>query len=486
MDPAPDTARLCAALLDGNPLVVFAVDADLQVRTIHNRAVFEQWRDMTEPAERLDCGPLHGVLAQLMSPARARQLEAQIRDSAPDAGQLGVFTLFAPRGGAHERHVAATVAAAEDPPGNARLLVLRDITGLHEAQQALAATRLSLDAAMAVLHAPPDALRLFLGSAIASVGAIRATLRMPARNQAALRDKLARLETTTRQLAGEARTVGIDPVREACEQLAARLSMLLQLDCISGDALLPLALLVDDIAGATGTVWRIEEQRYAAAQPATTSVAATAERPARRSADWSRASERRWTGFLRRRGEQLGTLVRFGMEGAALVPAAQRRSIDEMLQHLLLNAVEHGIETPEERLAADKPASGQVTVKFEDRGAAGLRMTVRDDGRGFDVARIGRAAVRCGLVSEESLVERDAGDVVGLVFKPAFTTEGLDAEQGRGRGMPFLRRAVTHLGGQISVATKRGRYTQFTIHIPQAAGMHAPEMHAHPASLDKP
>ena len=58
---------------------------------------------------------------------------------------------------------------------------------------------------------------------------------------------------------------------------------------------------------------------------------------------------------------------------------------------------------------------------------------------------------------------------MGLIFKPTFTTEGLDDGERHGRGMAYLRRKITRLGGQISVATKPGRYTLFTVELPESA-----------------
>ncbi|MEO6184784.1 MAG: ATP-binding protein, partial [Steroidobacteraceae bacterium] len=239
--------------------------------------------------------------------------------------------------------------------------------------------------------------------------------------------------------------------------------------------LLPLAMFVDGIATAVGNAWRAEEQRYCEPQPQPHAGSSDAgPRRSRKSTSWPQASERRWNEFLRRRGEEIGTLARLSMSGAEIVSPALRRDVDEILQHLLRNALEHGIETPEQRLAAGKPASGQISVKFEDKAAAGLRITVRDDGRGFDLQRIGQAAVRCGLISEESLLEQDAVDLVGLIFRPAFTTDGVTDCDGHGRGMTYLRSAITRLNGQISVATKAGRYTQFTIQLPHMAVLQTP------------
>ena len=156
------------------------------------------------------------------------------------------------------------------------------------------------------------------------------------------------------------------------------------------------------------------------------------------------------------------------MTGAQEVPPQQRRHVDEILQHLLKNSLDHGIETPEDRLAAGKSAAGRISVGFSRAGNGTLKMTVHDDGRGFDMSRIGRAAVQSGLLSEESLARRDAGDLVGLIFKPTFTTEGLADGERQGRGMSYLRRKITRLGGQISVATKPGRYTLFTVELPES------------------
>jgi signal transduction histidine kinase len=292
-----------------------------------------------------------------------------------------------------------------------RMLMLRDVTALADLQHNLAETQLALDAAMAALRAPPHGLRMFLGSALTSISAIRAILKMPARDPDALHDKLARLHAAVAQLGREAEALQLAPIHDACQALLMRLAALLERDELTGGALLPLAILVDRIAGAAGTLWRIEEQRYVEPAPAKPRV--------RRQADWTFASERRWASFLRHRGEEIGVLVTLEMTGAVHVPKHLRAGVDDLLQHILRNAVEHGIETPEERLAAQKPASGKVTVCFENLGGAQLRMTVRDDGRG------------------------------------------------RGLGLTFLRKAVAQLGGQIAVAARPEQYTQFVIDLPQ-------------------
>ena len=461
-----DAGQLLGTVLAAGQTVVLEINSTGHLQSAHNAILLDDWCDRDDVIEGRNT--LQDLLGSLAGVSAVRELvpliNGAIAAQASERPDPAIGTLRVRASGGIERHIEIRLQRRAD---DCFLLLLRDITARGEAQLVLATAQLSLDTAMACLRAAPKALRLFLGASMASVGAIRATMRLPARSQAALRDKLARLRADVDRLEGEARQIHLAPVMTACQGLSAQIAALLQQGSISGDAVLPLSLLIDQVASATGTAWRIEEQRYSPPPAAAEKPAVNATRP-RRPADWAKAIERRWAGYLRRRGEEAGTLVRLAMEGAQHVPVGLRRPVDEILQHLVSNAIAHGIETPEERLAADKPAAGQITIRFEDQGRAGLRMTVRDDGRGFDTARIGRAAVNCGLVSEESLLERNAADVVGLIFRPDFTTEGLDGEDAGGRGMSFLRRTVARLGGQVSVATKAGRYTQFNIQLPAA------------------
>ena len=110
---------------------------------------------------------------------------------------------------------------------------------------------------------------------------------------------------------------------------------------------------------------------------------------------------------MHQNGDALGVLARLKMTGAELVPARHQRHVDAILHPLLDNALQHGIEDLERRLKAGKPAAGQITVTFRDMGAEGIEMTVHDDGAGFDVDRIGRAAVSSGLLTEATLGKRN-------------------------------------------------------------------------------
>jgi signal transduction histidine kinase len=460
-------SRFVEILLISGRTVALQLSARFAIRVVHNAPLLAEWRGTDEglPAS------LRSLLDELLPLPQARALSQQIvaaADAVDEAGvQLGTTMMRASHGGGADRHVSLALHRCDDE-GLPLVLLLRDATQLENLQHSLQASRHAHAAAMAMLRASPRSVRSFLAAASTSVTELRATLRAPARDQPAVLDKLARLKEGATLLAAGARANGVEMIADAADQLGGLAVALRERPQLAGNDLLSLAPALDAVASSVGNCVRMEEQRFvpaaSAAAPADGAGAGRTTQPV--ATEWARAAFRRWASFLRHRGTELGKLARLQVHGAQLVPEPLRREVDDLLQHLLRNAVEHGVETPEERLAAGKPASGEMQVSFELRDGRELVMTVRDDGRGFDVQRIGRAAVLSGLLAEESLLEFEPGDVVGLIFKPDFSTEHLEGEAGRGRGMSFLRRTVARLGGDIAVATRPGSYTQFILRLP--------------------
>jgi two-component system chemotaxis sensor kinase CheA len=101
-------------------------------------------------------------------------------------------------------------------------------------------------------------------------------------------------------------------------------------------------------------------------------------------------------------------------------------------------------------------------------GDAALELSVQDDGQGFDTDKLGRAAVARGLLTEDTLQKTEARSLIGLIFRPGFSTAPVSAP-GRGLGMEFLRELVARLDGRITVATKPRQYTRFRIELPLRA-----------------
>lgn len=140
--------------------------------------------------------------------------------------------------------------------------------------------------------------------------------------------------------------------------------------------------------------------------------------------------------------------------------------LSEPLLHMLRNSLVHGIEPPEERLAAGKNATGLIHIHAFNRENQ-LVIEVRDDGRGIDEERVKRKAVASGLITPEEAERLGPGEASQLIFASGFSlAEGITDIAGRGVGMDVVKNSVESVGGQVSVASEVGHGTTFTMTLP--------------------
>lgn len=143
--------------------------------------------------------------------------------------------------------------------------------------------------------------------------------------------------------------------------------------------------------------------------------------------------------------------------------------VADALKHLVINAVDHGCETPAERLAAGKPAQATVTVSARSAGGT-VVIEVADDGRGIDEAAVHAAAVAKGIITPDTVLSGQA--LLGLLFTPAFTTAAAVTEtSGRGVGLDVVQLAVEDLGGTVEITTEVGVGTTFVLTLPVTLGV---------------
>jgi two-component system chemotaxis sensor kinase CheA len=138
--------------------------------------------------------------------------------------------------------------------------------------------------------------------------------------------------------------------------------------------------------------------------------------------------------------------------------------IGDPLTHLVRNSIDHGIEPPDVRVAAGKPAAGRIGLRAYQQGG-NIYIEISDDGRGLDTEKIRAKAVSTGLVApEEALTDEQ---VFGLIFRPGFSTADRVTEvSGRGVGMDVVRQNVDALGGSIAIESAPGAGTTFRIKLP--------------------
>lgn len=146
-------------------------------------------------------------------------------------------------------------------------------------------------------------------------------------------------------------------------------------------------------------------------------------------------------------------------------------AMSEPLIHLLRNAVDHGIEPPDERQKQNKKRSGTVVLSAR-RAENHILIDVEDDGSGIDIARVRDVAVGRGLIRPEEVEYLADKDVLDLLFSPGFSSaEKITGVSGRGIGLDIVRTSVKRLGGTVEVTTQRGQGTKFTLTLPLATAI---------------
>jgi two-component system chemotaxis sensor kinase CheA len=141
-------------------------------------------------------------------------------------------------------------------------------------------------------------------------------------------------------------------------------------------------------------------------------------------------------------------------------------AIGDPLVHLVRNALDHGLEPPEERVAAGKSQRGRLEISARHAGGS-VVIGVRDDGRGIDPLRVARKAAERGLIEASAVDSVDAVRACELVFAPGFSTaDQMSDVSGRGVGMDAVRAKVRELGGEVSLTSSLGNGSRIEIRLP--------------------
>jgi two-component system chemotaxis sensor kinase CheA len=174
----------------------------------------------------------------------------------------------------------------------------------------------------------------------------------------------------------------------------------------------------------------------------------------------------RFPRLVREIGASLGKPIRLVTEGEdAEADKAVVEALFEPLLHVLRNAIDHGVEAPEERAARGKPEAATVVLRAAREGDH-VVVEVTDDGRGIQIERVRQIAQERGMGSPEALAAMSEGEVANLVFAPGFSTATAVSDlSGRGVGMDAVRVAIERLGGQVRIESRAraGTIVRFTL-----------------------
>ncbi len=169
--------------------------------------------------------------------------------------------------------------------------------------------------------------------------------------------------------------------------------------------------------------------------------------------------------LVREVAAMVGKQVRLVTEGEGTeVDKTVIERLTDPITHMIRNAIDHGLETPEERVAKGKPAEGTVRLAALHRSGR-IVIEVADDGRGIDRARVKASAVSKGLIAANA--EMTDEEIDNIIFMPGFSTASTVSDiSGRGVGMDVVKRSIQALGGRITIASEPGRGSVFTMSLP--------------------
>jgi len=146
-----------------------------------------------------------------------------------------------------------------------------------------------------------------------------------------------------------------------------------------------------------------------------------------------------------------------------------RSVVDEIgdpLIHLIRNAMDHGLESPDERMAAGKSRVGTLVLAAVHEGNQ-IIISIKDDGRGIDTERVGRKAIEKGLLTEEQLAALSQREMFDLIFLPGFSTKEKATDlSGRGVGMDVVKTNIKKLNGLIEIKSEKGQGSEFILRLP--------------------
>ncbi|KAF0229585.1 MAG: two-component system chemotaxis family sensor kinase [Beijerinckiaceae bacterium] len=165
--------------------------------------------------------------------------------------------------------------------------------------------------------------------------------------------------------------------------------------------------------------------------------------------------------------EELGKKIELVTSGAETeIDRQLLEMIKDPLLHMVRNAADHGLEMPDERIAAGKPAQGTINLRAAQESGY-IIVEVSDDGRGIDIERVKAKAIRNGMTTEADIVRMSDEQILRFVMEPGFSTAAAITNiSGRGVGLDVVRSHVEQVGGIVDLRSRAGRGLTVTIKLP--------------------
>ena len=396
----------------------------------------------------------------------------------------------------------------------ARILVnVNDVSDAVYLEQRLEKERsqndMQIEMLTTILNVNPKIINEFISNTKAHINKMNNILKNPGSSQFELEGKLKAIYREMHSLKGEASALKLHSFTKIASDAEDKLDALQNQGKLSGNNFLPLAVHLDDLLSLSNTIETLGERINQAspksanaskntdtiksavplAAPASdiekSNIAINESAPIHNSSmnspivggndiDLNDESSDDQLSFYRDFAKDIaarqGKQVQLNSQtlAQAAIPTHLKNVVKEISIQLLRNAVVHGIETPETRESANKPAVG--TIDLEVQGdSRDLIITLQDDGQGIDYDSIRQKLITKGLFSAEAAAQLNQGELLKQLFASGFSTKDhADEDGGRGVGLDIIKAQVKEYDGKLNVNSELGQMTRFTITLPKA------------------
>jgi Amt family ammonium transporter len=361
-------------------------------------------------------------------------------------------------GGFTERRLEFDFRRLGDEKVERLFVVVRDMTErtalVEEIEKTRNENRREMEMLQKILHVEPGTLLAFLESAKQDAEAINEMLRGV--ENSGYRERLDDIFRHSHSLKGDAELLALDFIADQAEELEQKIVVLRETKELTGEDFLPLTFSCSQLFSSLerlNTIVTKWSKLSEAVRKDTTGNSLMG--------DSLKQMARRLAG---RYGKQV-ELTATGLEDRKFKPE-KHKALKDILVQLVRNSIYHGIESPEQRLKSGKAESGAISIRAAAEGAD-LRIVYRDDGAGMDGEKIKRKAVKAGIITGEKADTMSERDKILLIFHSGFSTaENPDRVAGKGVGLSLVKARVRELNGRLSLKSRRGVYSEFTLVFP--------------------
>ncbi len=379
----------------------------------------------------------------------------------------------------------------------ARILVnVNDVSDAVYLEQRLEKERsqndMQIEMLTTILNVNPKIINEFITNTKTHIEKINNILKNPGSTQYELEVKLNAIYREMHSLKGEASALKLHSFTKIASEAEDQLNVLQNQGKLSGNDFLPLAVHLDDLLSLSNTIETLGE-RINRTAPAST-VSASTELDAHEPIVQSQATALSIDGseiagneidldeeadshlldyyhdFAQDIAARQGKQVQLDSAtlGQIKIPERLKKTVKEISIQLLRNAVVHGIETPDVRQSAGKPAVGTIGLEMQSSGQDFV-VTLQDDGQGIDYDGIREKLVKQGRFDVEEANQLDRNGLLKQLFSSGFSTkEDADEDGGRGVGLDIIKAQVKEYDGKLNVNSEHGKMTRFVITLPNA------------------